>query len=113
MRLSLMLTAAAATLGLTACNAQESSERAVEEAGGSVPTMQRTAKDADERGAATGAAGATTSAADPNPSGAGATTGARPGDASGAMGSTSPAPKPPVSTLPTPQASNMPTPAEK
>jgi hypothetical protein len=57
-------------------------------------------------GATTGAAGATTSATDPNPTGAGATTDAQPGDASGAMGSTPP-------TLPEPQASNMPTPAEK
>jgi hypothetical protein len=106
MRLSLMLTAAAAALGLTACNAQESSERAVEEAGGSVPTMQRTPSDAEDRpspAATTGAAGATTSAADPNPTGAGATAGARPGDPSGAMAST-------PTTLPQPQTSNTPTP---
>lgn len=107
MRTSLIL-AAAAALGLSACNAQESSQRAVEEAGGSVPTMQRSPKDIDESPSpppTTGAAGATTSAADPNPTGAGATTGARRGDPSGSMGSTAP-------TLPQPQASNMPTPAE-
>ena len=98
MRTSPILAAAAAALGLTACNAQESSERAVEEAGGSVPTMQRTPKDAPT----TGAAGATTSATDPNPPGAGATAGAQPGDPSGAMGSTP--------TLPQPQTRNTPTP---
>lgn len=81
---------AAAVLGLAAC------QPATPEKAAAPPGDQAT----------TGAAGATTSAADPNPSGAGATTGARPGDASGAMGSTPP-------TLPEPQASNMPTPASK
>ena len=100
MRLPLML---AAVLGLTACNAQESSQKAVEEAGGSVPTMQRTPRVGPST---TGAAGATTSATDPNPTGAGATAGAQPGDPSGAMGSTPP-------TLPQPEASNTPTPAPK
>jgi hypothetical protein len=53
--------------------------------------------------ASTGAAGAVTGAADPNPTGAGATTGATPGDATGALGSTSPeSPQPPDAQPDTP-----------
>lgn len=100
MRLALVVTAA---LTLAACQQGsgdgDASKRAVEEAGGSVPTMQRTPSDQ----ATTGAAGATTSATDPNPGGAGATTDAKPGDPNGAMGSTSPQPQPPVTTLPDPK----------
>jgi hypothetical protein len=88
--------AATAALTLAACQRGsgdgDASQRAVEQAGGSVPTMQRTPSDAPT----TGAAGATTSATDPNPAGA------KPGDPSGAMGSTSPQPQPPVTTLPDP-----------
>lgn len=104
MRLAPVILAAIAAAGLCACQPSgdgSASERAVEQAGGSEPTMQRTPKDA----ATTGAAGATTGAADPNPAGAGATTGATPGDATGATGSTSPLPRPTVSNQPTPPQS--------
>ena len=102
MRLSALLLAATAAMSLAACQRGsgdgEASERAVEQAGGSEPTMQRTPD-----GATTGAAGATTSATDPNPAGTGATTGATPGDTTGAMGSTSPEAKPPVTAAPEPK----------
>jgi hypothetical protein len=80
---------AAAVLGLAACQ----------------PATPEKAAAPPGDGETTGAAGATTSAADPNPTGAGAVTDATPGDPSGAMASTPP-------TLPEPEASNMPTPAD-
>ena len=97
MRLILLLSAAA--LSLAACNTgsgdQEASERAVKEAGGSVDTMQRTPADAT-----TGAAGAATSANDPNPAGSGATRDAKPGDATGSLNTTPT--EPPPATPPSP-----------
>lgn len=88
-------------LSLSACNKgsgdQEASDRAVQEAGGSVPTMQRTPDEA----ATTGAAGATTGTNDPNPAGQGATTDATPGDATGSLNSTPT--QPPPTTPPSPK----------
>lgn len=77
---------------------QGASERAVEEAGGSVPTMQHPAADA---ATTTGAAGAATGPADPDPTGAGAMKGATPGDATGSLSSTPT--EAPTTTLPTPK----------
>lgn len=97
MRLLLAAAVLPATLGLVACQVgsgdQQASDRAVEEAGGAVNTMQRTTSDGPA--ATTGAGGATTSASDPNPAGQGATTGATPGDATGSLNSTPTAPGPP------------------
>jgi len=80
MRLAILLAAAAS---LAAC--QPRSERS---------------EPARAPDASTGAAGAVTTAADPNPTGAGATTGATPGDATGALGSTSPEVTPPPAGAP-------------
>jgi hypothetical protein len=93
MRLIVIATSLA-SLSLAACNSGSgdggASQRA-EDASGRVPAT----------GATTGAAGAVTTAADPNPTGSGATTGATPGDPSGAMGSTSAAPTSPPPKDPT------------
>jgi hypothetical protein len=108
MRLITVATSLAA-LSLAACNTGSgdggASQRA-EDASGKVPATSAT----------TGAAGAVTTAADPNPTGSGATTGATPGDPSGAMGATSPTPTSPAPADPTIRAEGSapaPTPAPK
>jgi hypothetical protein len=101
MRLLPIVLATACAMSLAACNSgsgdQGASQRAVEEAGGSVDTMQRTPADGPPT---TGAGGAVTGSQDPNPAGSGATRDATPGDATGSMGATSPT-APPSATPPT------------
>lgn len=81
-----------ASLSLAACNSGSGdggASQRQEDARGLAQDGRVSAPGPD---ATTGAGGAVTGAADPNPTGAGATTGATPGDPSGSMGSTSPVP---------------------